>query len=512
MQFNYYFLKALSVELSKNLIGKNISAVFSQNKDELILCFNGQGEAYYIKANLDSQSSLLSFPHTFARAKKNSIDLFTEINDLKVVGIRQFKNERSFSIQFTEEYELLFKLHGRHSNILLFQNNTLKSLFKKNIEKDHQLDLNTLDRELDQSNQAIREAEFDLFKVFPTFDKHIKNHLKSLGFYVDPEPETKLTKLNLLLDQLNDSNYYVLKESQGLRLFKPDEEFELFASPRAASNHLARVFFTNHGFSQLKSKLLTQVNKEIKKSESYINQNENKLAEIENRRGYDELANILMANLHLKVNTSAKEIELLDFYANEQIKIKLKPNQSLQLNAENLYRKAKNQSKEIKKLKENIGAKKKVLESLNEKVSTILAIKDIKLLKAFEKPTSGQTKAPLPFMEFEIHGFQVLAGKNAKNNDLLTQKFARKDDLWLHARDVSGSHVIIRNPNGLNIPNHVIEKVAQLAAWHSKRKSDTLCPVIYTPKKFVRKPKGALPGQVLLSKEQVVLVKPERNL
>jgi len=513
MQFNYHFLKFLTKELSDCLINKRLALVFTQNKNELILKFDRSVSDFFIKANLDSEASLLSFPTSFARAKKNSVDLFGEIIGMKVIHIRQFKNERSFSIQFENQYELLFKLHGRHSNIILFKNDELLTLFKNNIAKDQLLDLKGMDREIDQSDEAIVANNFDVFKTFPTFDKHIKGYLKSNQFYDLESADAKLEILHDLLGQLNDHQFYVSVEVPDLYLLKPEGEYESFSNPITASNFLARQFFTNHGFAQAKNKLLTQLNKEIKKSESYIMQNENKRKEIKNSRGYDEIANILMANLHLKVNPMSKDIELFDFYSNEQIKIKLKPNQSLQQNAENLYRKAKNQSKEIDILNENISAKKKMLESLKTKVATITSLEDIKELRVFDKPPSSSiAKEASPFMEFEIEGFQVFAGKNAKNNDLLTQKFARKDDLWLHARDVSGSHVIIRTPKGVKIPMRVIEQVARLAAWHSKRKSDTLCPVIYTQKKYVRKPKGSLPGQVLLSKEEVILVEPKRNI
>lgn len=512
MQFNFYFLKALSKELSEELLGYTVSCIFSQNKDELILCFEKSGATFFIKANLDSQTSLLSFPNSFARARKNSVDLFTDLFGLEIIEVRQFSNERSFAIQFADDYELLFKLHGRHSNVLLFKHGELQTVFKKNLENDLQLAIHTLDRPIDQSDEAIIGSDFDLFKCFPTFDKSIKSYLTSQGFYDEQDAQKKLDILRSLLDQLNDGQFYVLEENPRLELLMPDDKHEVFTSPIAASNHVSRLYFVDQGFGQLKQRLLAKVNKEIKKSQSYISQNEAKMMEIMERRGYDEIANILMANLHVKVTPGTKKIELFDFYANEQIEVKLNPKLSLQLNAENLYRKAKNQNQEIEILEKNIAAKKELLNVLQAKAEEIKAAEDSKQLKAFEKPSENQTKEASPFMEFNVEGFQVFAGKNAKNNDLLTQKFARKDDLWLHARDVSGSHVIIRNPNGLNIPMYVIERVAQLAAWHSKRKSDTLCPVIYTPKKYVRKPKGALPGQVLLSKEQVVLVKPHRGM
>ena len=101
-----------------------------------------------------------------------------------------------------------------------------------------------------------------------------------------------------------------------------------------------------------------------------------------------------------------------------------------------------------------------------------------------------------------------MVGKNARYNDELTLKVANKNDLWLHAKDVAGSHVVIRDQAGKKIPREVLEAAAQLAAWYSKRKTDSLCPVIYTPKKYIRKRKGDPPGAVVVEKEDVIMVVP----
>ena len=502
MQFNYYFLKHLSLALNNTLPGKKLVESFSQNKDELILAFESSNEVFYIKANLSGDTSLLSFPDSFNRARKNSVDLFKDLINSRVLNVYQFENERSFSIQFEANQDLLFKLHGRHANIIQFINQNFESSFKKNQIADESIVPMELNKKIDQSHEAIIKEGFDLFKSFPTFDKKIKNYLKENGFYEDTNDQEKLKVLDDLVTELNKSEFYVTESDAKLYLFKPKQTIKTFNDPIEASNYLAKQFYQNYGYQQLKDKLLNQLSKDIKKSEAYITNTQNKLKEIENQRGYEELANILMANLHLKPNQSATSIKLYDFYSDKEIEIKIKPNLSLQLNAENLYRKAKNQNKEVINLKSNIKNKGLLLEELKEKQNNILHAQDTKALKALEKVASHTpVKTDKTFMEFIIDGFQVYAGKNAKNKDL-----------WLHARDVSGSHVIIRNPTGEHIPPHTIEKVAQIAAWHSKRKSDTLCPVIFTPKKYVRKPKGALPGQVILTKEQVVLVKPQRQV
>ncbi len=79
----------------------------------------------------------------------------------------------------------------------------------------------------------------------------------------------------------------------------------------------------------------------------------------------------------------------------------------------------------------------------------------------------------------------------------------------MHAKDVSGSHLVIRKKGTDKIPNNVLEKAASIAAWYSKGKNDTLFPVLYTERKYVRKGKGLAPGKVLVDKYDVLIVKPE---
>ena len=93
------------------------------------------------------------------------------------------------------------------------------------------------------------------------------------------------------------------------------------------------------------------------------------------------------------------------------------------------------------------------------------------------------------------------------NDELL--KLSHKEDLWLHARGVPGSHVIIQmNRKNDFPPTNIIEKAAEIAAFYSKAKGSSLVPVIFTKRKYVRKGKGLPPGAVFVDKEDVVLVKP----
>ena len=128
------------------------------------------------------------------------------------------------------------------------------------------------------------------------------------------------------------------------------------------------------------------------------------------------------------------------------------------------------------------------------------------------KRDSSQKKkeiAPV-FREFKIIGnWRVFVGQNDAKNDQLTFKFAKGDDWWFHARGAAGSHVVLKRDGRSDNPGkQAIESAASIAAFFSKAKASGLVPVIYTQRKYVRKPKGAKPGQVIVEREEVVIVPP----
>ena len=106
-------------------------------------------------------------------------------------------------------------------------------------------------------------------------------------------------------------------------------------------------------------------------------------------------------------------------------------------------------------------------------------------------------------------GFEILVGKKAKDNDYLTFRVARSLDLWMHAADYPGSHVVIRNANRKEIPNQTLLEAAQLAAFYSSGRSQIKAAVHYTLKKFVNKPKRSAPGLVSLASFKTILVVPQ---
>lgn len=115
----------------------------------------------------------------------------------------------------------------------------------------------------------------------------------------------------------------------------------------------------------------------------------------------------------------------------------------------------------------------------------------------------------VPWRFKSVEGWDVLIGRSSEANDHLTLHIARPEDYWFHAHGCPGSHVVLRRGKGANEPSKAtLEEVASWAAFHSKSKNAGKVPVIYTQKKYVRKPRGAKAGTVYVEREKMIMVRP----
>jgi predicted ribosome quality control (RQC) complex YloA/Tae2 family protein len=119
-----------------------------------------------------------------------------------------------------------------------------------------------------------------------------------------------------------------------------------------------------------------------------------------------------------------------------------------------------------------------------------------------------QIRIPGTRRYFSSDGFEVLVGRAARDNDNLTFKLAKPNDLWLHAADYPGSHVVVRNPTRKEVPHRTLIEAAQLAAYFSQANKDPKVDIHYTQRKFVSKPKGAAPGLVRLQRFKTIIAAP----
>jgi predicted ribosome quality control (RQC) complex YloA/Tae2 family protein len=512
MHNNFYFLRQLSKELNKKIIGFTVVSCFSQNKEELIIELNNSKISFFIKASLQPSFCCLSFPSGFSRAKKNSIDLFNDILIKKVIAIRQFENERSFAIELEDHLVVLFKMYGNQSNIILFQHEKVIAIFRNQFQNDQEIILSDLDKTIDWSKEQFLKSYGNLSQVYFTFGKEVNTYLEKKFIRLESNEE-KWKIFQETLKQLNNPQFYI-QEKDGKLSFSllPTEKINAeFTDPIEAVNEFFYRHTTTHSLLTEKAKALRELNDQLKGKINYVDKNQLKLNELLYDKHYQLWADLIMANMH-HIKQGMEKITLENFYDGKPEEIKLKKELNAQRNAEIFYRKAKNQQIEIDKINESIQTKKKEIEKLKLSLAYVEHSEDLKSLRLHiknepSKPKNNNLKT-LPYHTFEFKNFQIWVGKNAEANDELTLKYAYKEDLWLHAKDVAGSHVIIKHQSGKNFPKDVIEHAAELAAYNSKRKTESLCPVAVTPKKFVRKRKGDPAGMVVVEKEKVVMVVP----
>lgn len=217
-------------------------------------------------------------------------------------------------------------------------------------------------------------------------------------------------------------------------------------------------------------------------------------------------------------------VKLTDYYTDETplIELEVDENSTLQEEAArrfSRYTKARRASQEIALRLNSIEKELETLRARQTELERIIASGDEAALESFTgvvKTEAGQKEerkksvavVPGARRYRSSDGYEILVGRAARDNDQLTFRVARPHDLWLHAADYPGSHVIVRNPTRADVPHRTIIEAAQLAAAFSQAKRDAKVNVHYTQRKFLSKPKGAAPGLVRMSSFRSITVEP----
>ena len=297
-------------------------------------------------------------------------------------------------------------------------------------------------------------------------------------------------------------------------------------------NKITSTAFKNYKDSMLKL-ILNILNKYNKRLE-HMNIKLNECTNMEKYRIYGEL---ITANLYRIDKTNISNIEVENYYDNnKKIIIPLDKKYSPSNNAKRFfkkYNKLKNtleivsiQKKEtLKELDyiesiiyeiencENLQDLSDIFEEISENdiFKEFLPKAKIKKSKSKVKKstlTKNKTVAFNP-IKYNIDNYTIFVGRNNKENDYLTLKFAKKNDIWFHTKDIHGSHVILKNENNQKIDEEILTKVASIAAYYSKARNSSNVPVDYCEVKYVKKPNGAKPGMVIYTNNHTLNVNPQ---
>jgi predicted ribosome quality control (RQC) complex YloA/Tae2 family protein len=487
---NCFVIEAIAKQLQLGVKDSILKDCFSNSPDEITFIFDSfsfkclffQSEVYFTFDDIEHSKSRLFKPQ------------FTDVLNTKVLNIEAHQYERSFQIYFEHGHCLVFKCHGRKSNIILYDANDYSEMFRKNLEKDAQLSKSTFHNRLPEY----------LNKEFTCTLENLKQNCPYL-----PEEIYAELNSNFTIKELEDkvdlySNINAFDSPNACELIPNFKRNSLFED----ISKFSRNCIKSKRFVHLVSDLNTDLLKKINEKKLFIESNSSALDNLLNKRSDEEIGNIILANLHI-IPESCKKIVVLDIYTNQNIEIKLDDQLSAVDNASKYFKKAKGVPHTIRLLNQKIDNAKVLLAELErnfEKMSKSTEWKDLKpLLKEKDKK---ETETDLPYRRFNEQGFEILVGKNADSNEKILNYFSDKDDVWLHAKDVSGSHVLIKCGKNKKLPETVLARAAALAAYYSKNRNQNLATVTYTLRKYVRKIKGAEKGKVSVSQEETLLIKP----
>lgn len=234
---------------------------------------------------------------------------------------------------------------------------------------------------------------------------------------------------------------------------------------------------------------------------------------------YERWGHLLMAQAAAE-GPGREAVTLPDLLADGRpVTIPLDPALSAVENAERYYRKAR-QAREARRHAEarweGVQAEAEAAAALLGRLRAISRYDDLQAFLRDEADALARFTHPeavgeerLPYRRFDVEGWEVRVGKNARSNAALTTRHAGPHDLWLHARGVPGAHVVLRRPSRTAaVPKPVVETAARIAAHFSEAKAQPLAPVIVTERKYVRPVRGGAPGLVRVDREEVLLVEP----
>lgn len=514
MYNNYFLFKALADELRPVLRGGVVSACFSQSRDELIVQIELSDKSFFIRALVLPVFSCISFPSGFQRARKNSIDLFEPLVGQQIDDVLVVENDRSFYLQFRSGARLLFKMHGNRSNVIFIKPGFTNLIFKNQLTADFQLTIQSLRKDIFYTRQAFEENLHNPEAYFLTLGKPVWNLLYSLGF-ANKSVAEKWELFQQVLFHLNNPVFTIVRGQDGpqLSLLNEPTATQTFQLATKALTAFHAQWLSDFTFKKAYASADQQLRRALKETETRIRKLTDRLTELQQEDRFRYYADLLMANLHL-ITAGMQEVSLPDFATGKPVRIKLNPVLSPQKNAEVYYRKSRNRITEIQHLKEQQAKLERKHQQLLQQHGRLQEVRSLKELRLITQEGDGPLRAqPVkqrrPYHEVEYKGFVILIGKSARDNDELTLKHAHKNDLWLHVCDEPGSHVIIKHQPGKPFPKEVVERAAQLAAWHSKRKTESLCPVIVAERRHVFKRKGHVAGEVIAGKSRTLLVEPK---
>lgn len=570
MALDGIFIHSIIEELKHTILNGRIDKVSQPEKDEIVLSIKNERKTYKLLISSSSVYPKIHFTK-ISKVNPMQPPMFCmvlrkHLNTAKLIKIHQLDTDRVVLLDFetTDElgfnsiYTLVIEIMGRHSNITLIRQrdnmimdsikhitpeiNSVRSVYPgiKYIFPPTSTKLNPFDYSIEDFKLYIIENNI----------KYDRNFFSKVFTGVSSQFSKELTyQINNSGKELTESNLeyiynYSVKRFENIKngefcfsgyslngvvkdfycqklthLCEYDER--IFNSP---SDLIEEFYFEKDKADRLNNKssdLQKLVNINLDRCNKKMQILNNNLEECDRKDTYKIYGELLTANIYSlkKGDTSAK---LQNYYSEdlEYIEIKLDPNKTPSENIQYYFKKYG----KLKKTEEAAKTQLEVTEQEMEYLSSVLtniknaedyeSIEEIKreLMETgyikFKKASNKKIKTTKPMKFISSDGIEIYVGKNNFQNDYLTLKFADKRDIWMHTKNIPGSHIIIKNFG--TVPDKTLEEAAMLAAFYSKAKESTKVAVDYTEVRNVHKPNGSKPGMVIYYTNRTIYIDPKK--
>ena len=539
MSFDGFFLHHLTKELQEELLYGRIQKVNQPFERELVLT---------IRNNRKNYKLLLSAHPVFGRVQITTADFqnpqtpntFTMIMRKYLQGaviesITQIENDRILEIAFSNKNEigdnikvtLMVEIMGKHSNIILIdkaESKIIESIkhigFSQNSYRTILPGSTYLAPPKTEAKNPFTVSDEKLFELLQTEDLAPRNLQKLFQGLGRDTAENLAAQLSN--DKLKQFRAFFARPCQpnmtdksfaAVLFDKSDKQFD-------SLSELLDVFYQDKAerdrVNQQSSDLIHRVQTELDKNIKKLGKQEKELLATENAEEFRQKGELLTTYLTLVPNNQ-DQVELDNYYTNEKIVIALDKSLTPSQNAQRYFKKYQKLKEAVKHLtgliqetKDTITYLQSVETALNH--ASISDIEDIReelvetgFVKRRTRDKRHKRKKPEQYLASDGKTI-IMVGRNNLQNDELTFKMAKKGELWFHAKDIPGSHVLIKD--NLNPSDEVKTDAAELAAYYSKARLSNLVQVDMIEAKKLNKPTGGKPGFVTYTGQKTLRVTP----
>ena len=541
MSFDGFFLHHMVEELRRELVNGRIQKINQPFEQELVL---------QIRSNRQSHRLLLSAHPVFGRIQltqttfENPAQPSTFIMVLRkylqgavIESIEQIENDRIVEITVSNKNEigdhiqatLIIEIMGKHSNILLVDKSSHKILevikhvgFSQNSYRTLLPGSTYIAPPSTESLNPFTVKDEKLFEILQTQELTAKN-LQSLFQGLGRDTAAELERL-LVSDKLSTFRNFFNQETKPCLTetsFSPILFENSVGEPFASLSDLLDTYYKDKAerdrVKQQASELIRRVENELQKNRHKLKKQEKELLATDNAEEFRQKGELLTTFLH-QVPNDQDQVILDNYYTNQPVTIALDKALTPSQNAQRYFKRYQKLKEAVKYLTELIAETKATILYL-ESVETVLnqagleEIAEIReeliqtgFIRRRQREKIHKRKKPEQYLASDGKTI-IYVGRNNLQNEELTFKMARKEELWFHAKDIPGSHVVISG--NLNPSDEVKTDAAELAAYFSKGRLSNLVQVDMIEVKKLNKPTGGKPGFVTYTGQKTLRVTPD---